>query len=240
MATKKTDRPIGRPKKPIMPFSVRRARGRPELDFDHDNDRYFGAIVWATQAANRISLTRAARIVAAIQCGNEITGNEIDCREDRKTVQKILSSCPDGKIAQAFGPRETHADGLFVNTRPSQSPWRALPACGSAARPGKPGSTGASPPKWSPPTHDPRPEPGEKCTVAINEQETSAALFASWKLWAEASGVIVGTQTSLVQTIKGKLGDKVTENKHVRDMAGLKRGLNGISVNHQSDSYKDY
>jgi hypothetical protein len=118
MSTKKTDRPIGRPKKPIMPFSVRRARGRPELDFDHDNDRYFGAIVWATQAANRISLTRAARIVAAIQCGNEITGNEIDCREDRKTVQKILSSCPDGKIAQAFGPRETHADGSFVNTRP--------------------------------------------------------------------------------------------------------------------------
>jgi hypothetical protein len=33
MATKKTDRPIGRAKKPIMPFSVRRARGRPELDF---------------------------------------------------------------------------------------------------------------------------------------------------------------------------------------------------------------
>jgi putative DNA primase/helicase len=80
----------------------------------------------------------------------------------------------------------------------------------------------------------------EKCTVAINEQETSAALFASWKLWAEASGVIVGTQTSLVQTIKGKLGDKVIENKHVRDMASLKRGLNGISVNRQSDSYKDY
>jgi hypothetical protein len=74
--------------------------------------------VWTTYAANRISLTRAARIVAAIQCGNEITGDGIECREDRKTVQKILSSCPDGMISPAFGPRKTHADGSFVNTRP--------------------------------------------------------------------------------------------------------------------------
>lgn len=74
-----------------------------------------------TKATNRISLTRAARIIAAFQCGNEITADGIDCRDDRKTVQKILSSCPGGMIAQAFGPRETHADGSFVSTRPD---WR--------------------------------------------------------------------------------------------------------------------
>jgi hypothetical protein len=118
LSTKKTDRPIGRPKKPIMPFSVRRARGRPELDFFHDNDRYLGAIAWAMQAPNRISLPRAARIVAAIQCGHEITTDEIDDRQDRKTAERILSSCPDGMINLAFGPRKTHKDGSFVNTRP--------------------------------------------------------------------------------------------------------------------------
>jgi hypothetical protein len=118
MSTKKTDRPIGRPKKPIVPFSVRRARGRPELDFHQDNDRYFGAIVWATHAGNRISLTRAARIVAAFQCGHEITTDGIDDRQDRKTAERILSSCADGMINLAFGPRKTHKDGSFVNTRP--------------------------------------------------------------------------------------------------------------------------
>jgi hypothetical protein len=117
MATKKTGRPIGRPKKPLAPLSIRRARGRPELDFFHDNDRYLGALVWATQAANRISLTRAVRIVAAIQCGHEITADGIDSLEDRRTVRKILSSCPDGMIPLAFGPRKTHADGSFVSTR---------------------------------------------------------------------------------------------------------------------------
>jgi hypothetical protein len=121
MATKRTDRPIGRPKKPITPFSVRRARGRPELGFFHDNDRYLGALAWATHAANRISLTRAARIIAAFECGHEITGDGIDDRQDRKTVQNILSSAPDGMVAPGFGPRITNKDGSFINTRPD---WR--------------------------------------------------------------------------------------------------------------------
>jgi hypothetical protein len=122
MATKrKPGCSIGAPKKPIMPFSVRRARGRPELDFHHDGDRYVGAAILATKVAGQISLTRAARIVAAIQCGHEISGDGIECREDRKTVRKILSSCPDGVLALGFGPRKTHEDGSFVNTRPD---WR--------------------------------------------------------------------------------------------------------------------
>jgi putative DNA primase/helicase len=70
----------------------------------------------------------------------------------------------------------------------------------------------------------------DSCTVAASEWEASGALFASWKKWAEASGVIVGTERSLVQAIKGKLGNKVAE-KRVRDMASKKRGLVGISVN---------
>jgi hypothetical protein len=121
MATKRTDRPIGRPKKPIMPFSVRRAAHGPKLGFFDDNDRYAGGVILATKVAGRISLTRAARIVAAIQCGHEITTDGIEDRQDRKTVERILSSCPDGMIALAFGPRKTNEDGSFVNTRPD---WR--------------------------------------------------------------------------------------------------------------------
>jgi hypothetical protein len=121
MATMRTDRPIGRPKKPITPFSVRRAAHRPKLGFFDDNDRYLGALVWATYAANRISLTRAARIIAAFECGHEITGDGIDDRQDRKTAERILSSYPDSKISLGYGPRITNKDGSFVNTRPD---WR--------------------------------------------------------------------------------------------------------------------
>jgi hypothetical protein len=118
MVTKKIDRPIGRPKKPLTPLSVRRAAHRPKLAFFDDNDRYAGAAILATKVAGQINLTRAARIVAAIQCGHEITTDGIDDRQDRKTAERILSSCPDGMITLAFGPRKTHVDGSFVNTRP--------------------------------------------------------------------------------------------------------------------------
>jgi hypothetical protein len=118
MATRKTDRPIGRPKKPSVPFSVRRAAHRPKLNFHHDGDRYLGVIILDIQAANRISLIRAARIVAAWQCGHEITGDGIEDRQDRKTAERILSSAPDGMLAQGFGPRITRKDGSYVNTRP--------------------------------------------------------------------------------------------------------------------------
>jgi len=42
---------------------------------------------------------------------------------------------------------------------------------------------------------------------------------------AEASGVIAGNKQTLVQAIKGKLGEKVAEKKAVRDMAATNAGL---------------
>jgi hypothetical protein len=110
---------IGRPK--LMSISERRERGRPKIGFLDHPDRYTCALVRATYVGNHISKTRAAAVVAMIECGNEMDTNLIADSIDRKKAQKIVSACPDGMVAVFAGARESREDGTFINTRAN---WR--------------------------------------------------------------------------------------------------------------------
>jgi hypothetical protein len=110
---------IGRPK--LMSISERRKRGRPEIKFLDHPDRYACAIVRATYVGNQISKTRAAAVFAMFECGNEMDTDMIEDPIHRKQAQKIVSACPDGRVAKFAGPRESREDGTFINTR---ADWR--------------------------------------------------------------------------------------------------------------------
>jgi len=126
MATKrKPGAVLGLPKKTIMTVKERRAKaGRPEIKFLDDPDRYLCAMIGATRAGNHVSKTRVAAIVAAIECGNEISPDSIAERADRAAAQKIVAACPPGKTPISFGPRISREDGTFVNTLSSVSTER--------------------------------------------------------------------------------------------------------------------
>jgi putative DNA primase/helicase len=62
----------------------------------------------------------------------------------------------------------------------------------------------------------------EYCTIGPNESSTSAALFGSWKAWAEGAGEFVGSKKSLSQT----LIDRGFESVHTK----LGTIFKGISV----------
>jgi hypothetical protein len=106
-------------------------RGRPKIPLPDDPDFFVVAMTLATMTLlppNERSLRRAAKIVAAIEVGNEIELSSVII--DPKTgisAADIAAKCPAGLVAVGFGP--THAprrDDKYFNTRPGKK--KKMPA----------------------------------------------------------------------------------------------------------------
>lgn len=110
MVTKRTGRPMGRPKKP-RENAPKKDRGRPSVPFRQDPDRYLIAMVEAHAIVNRTSERQAAEAIAALQIGNEV-----------QIPSEIMNGCPPGYIAVGWGPAHApKADDSFINTKPGSS-----------------------------------------------------------------------------------------------------------------------
>lgn len=104
MATPRTGKPRGRPRKQVEESFVA-SRGRPRTIFKNDPDRFYVAFFEAHVVALGISDRDAAKIVAAHSIGNAVA-----------VPADVIERTPAGMVACAWGPFSYHASDIYTNT----------------------------------------------------------------------------------------------------------------------------
>jgi hypothetical protein len=100
MATKRTGRPSGRPKKDEVPI-LRNAKRNYVLLL-----RYTMAVM------KQPSIRAAAKLIAA-----EAVGNLVDHESLPPEARKVVEACPPGMVATVYGPRRRIGAHGYINTR---------------------------------------------------------------------------------------------------------------------------